>query len=54
LTWQLFDATGRLVAEGSGEKQLDIRTFKLAEQILSLRLQSNEHQKTLKISFLKE
>jgi len=54
LTWQLFDATGRLVGEGNGEQQLDIRALKLAEQILSLRLQSNEHQKTIKISFLKK
>ena len=54
LTWQLFDGTGRLVAEGSGEDKLDLRILELAEQIVSLRLLSNRHQKTLKISYLKE
>lgn len=54
LSWELFDAAGRLVMEGRGEKQIDLSSFKLAEQILSLRLQANDHFQAVKISYIPE
>jgi len=38
LKWQLFDTTGRLVAEGNREKQIDLRKFGLTEQVYNLSL----------------
>ena len=52
LKWQLFDATGRLVAEGSGEGQVNLKDRGLAEQTYSLRLISEETLTILKLVFL--
>jgi N-acetyl-anhydromuramyl-L-alanine amidase AmpD len=54
LTWQLFDASGRLVAEGNDAEQIDLRTFGLAEQFLSLRITVDDKTSNLKISYLKD
>ena len=36
MKWELLDVTGRLVAKGSGEKQIDFRRLGLAEQVYNL------------------
>jgi hypothetical protein len=54
LTWQLFDATGKLISEGNGEKQVDLRELMITEQILLLRLVLGETHTTLKVSYLRE
>jgi len=54
LSWQLLDATGRLIGEGENQPQINLQVFNLPEQVLLLRLISNESQTTLKISYLKE
>jgi len=53
LKWQLFDATGRLVAEGAGKKHIDLRELGLAEQTYSLKLLTNDSQTVMKLVFLK-
>jgi N-acetyl-anhydromuramyl-L-alanine amidase AmpD len=53
LKWQLFDATGRLIAEGAGKKYIDLRELGLAEQTYALKLLTNESQNVIKLVFLK-
>ncbi|MCF8461394.1 MAG: T9SS type A sorting domain-containing protein [Flavobacteriales bacterium] len=54
LKWQLFDATGRLVAKGNEEKQIDFSKLGVAEQVYSLRLLTNESQSIVKLIYLKQ
>jgi hypothetical protein len=53
LKWQLFDATGRLIAEGADKKYIDLRELGLAEQTHSLKLLTNGSQTVIKLVFLK-
>ena len=52
LKWQLFDATGRLVARGSNEKQINLRAFGLSKQVYTLRLITNNFHTSFKIVHL--
>ncbi len=52
LKWQLFDATGRLVAEGSGGNQIDLRAFGLMEQVYLLKLKADRDETNVKLILL--
>lgn len=54
LSWQLFDATGRLIQEGVNQQQINLGAMNLPEQVMLLRLVSDESQTTLRISYIKE
>ena len=51
LTWQLFDAKGRMIAEGATEKQIDFRALRLAEQTYTLRLMSKDASTSVKLVY---
>ena len=53
LKWELFDATGRLITEGSNQSAIDLNALGLAEQTFSLRLTTDQNQATLKLVYLK-
>lgn len=53
LSWQLFDATGRLISEGSGNQNLDLREFKLPENVYILNLITPEQSSTVKLIYQK-
>lgn len=54
LKWQLLDATGRKVAEGSGEKQIDLRAFGLCESVYLMQFSTDKTQTSLKLVYRKE
>jgi N-acetyl-anhydromuramyl-L-alanine amidase AmpD len=54
LKWELTDATGRLVAEGIKERQIDLQRFGLSEQVLILNLLSNDLHRSLRLLYLKQ
>lgn len=49
LQWQLFDATGRLVAEGSGGKRIDLREFGLVEAAYLIKLKTQTAEINMKM-----
>lgn len=51
LSWQLFDATGRMLANGSGEKQIDLNSLNLPEQVYLLRLLTDENEVSIRLIF---
>jgi len=53
LKWQLFDATGRLVAEGSGGNQIDLRAFGLAEQTYNLSFLTSDKMISFPLMYIK-
>ncbi|MGB0369030.1 MAG: T9SS type A sorting domain-containing protein, partial [Flavobacteriales bacterium] len=52
LKWKLFDATGRLVANGSESRQIDLKALRLSEQTYTLKLLSADSQTVIKLVFL--
>ena len=54
LKWQLFDATGRLVAEGNNEKQINLQALNISEQAYSLRLNNEKNQITVKLVYIRQ
>lgn len=52
LKWQLFDATGRLVTEGSGERQIDLRTFGFTEQVYRLSFLTNHKAVSIPLVYI--
>ena len=54
LKWQLFDTTGRLVAEGSGDRQIDLQSLEISEQTYSLLLTSGENHTPINLVYLKQ
>ena len=53
LKWQLFDATGRLVVNGNGIKQINLQQFGLTPSIYFLQLTVDEKTTTSRITFVK-
>lgn len=53
LKWQLLDATGRMVAEGSEDKQIDLSGSGLSEGSYSLVLTTDELRTIIKLIYLK-
>jgi hypothetical protein len=53
LKWELIDATGRLVGEGTNQIQINLQELGIAEQTYSLRLISEETLTILKLVFIK-
>ena len=51
LKWQLFDATGRLIAEGD-ELKIDLNKFGLSDQTYLLRVKTAENQSMVKLVYI--
>jgi hypothetical protein len=54
LKWQLFDATGRKMAEGNGQSRIDLRTLNLAESVYLLQLNAEQGRATVKLTLQRE
>lgn len=52
LKWQLYDTTGRILAEGSGDTKLNLTEFNLMSSTYFLRLTDSEHQTNTKLVYL--
>ena len=49
LSWQLFDATGRLIGEGDGISTLDLNTFGASKNLYLLKLRFNDSESTIRL-----
>ncbi len=54
LKWRLFDATGRIIAEGWNERNIDLSTFGLPEQVFILKLLTDKMHSSIRLAHLKQ
>lgn len=53
LSWELFDPTGRLIANGGTRAELNLETMRLAQQTYGLLLTVGENRRMVKLVYLK-